>query len=134
MCPGGNRNVSMGYLCDEDWDIYLPYHSYKMHNERLKVTHWGLLPMSPEIKDEDMICYLDRTFCASPNCTNECGRQLTEEMAAKNVNNMPVSRAYFCGEPPSIAESAVAGNHNARAFAEKFMEKNKDLMDRLSKK
>lgn len=26
-----------------------------------------------------MICYLDRAFCNSPNCRNECKRQLTEE-------------------------------------------------------
>lgn len=48
LCPGGNRNVSMGYLCDEGWDIYLPYHSFKMCPEKLKVTHWRELPKFPE--------------------------------------------------------------------------------------
>ena len=47
ICPGGNKNVSMGYLCSEGWDIYLPYHSYKLHNERLTVTHWMELPEYP---------------------------------------------------------------------------------------
>lgn len=23
--------------------------------------------------------YLDKTFCASPNCTNKCGRMMTQE-------------------------------------------------------
>lgn len=26
-----------------------------------------------------MICYKDTTFCASPNCKNECGREFTSE-------------------------------------------------------
>ncbi len=43
--------------------------------------------------------YLDRTFCASPDCKNKCGRKMTE----KEKNRMPdyeqVSYAYFCGEP-----------------------------------
>lgn len=46
--PGGNKNVSMGYLCKEGWDIYLPYDSYKLHNERIKVTHWTELPEFPK--------------------------------------------------------------------------------------
>lgn len=48
VCLGGNRNISMGYRCDEGWDIYLPYHSFKMHNERLTVTHWMELPEFPK--------------------------------------------------------------------------------------
>jgi len=47
ICPGGNRNVSMGYLCNDGWDIYLPYHSYKMCPQKLKVTHWMELPDFP---------------------------------------------------------------------------------------
>ena len=47
VCPGGNKNVSMGYLCGRGWDIYLPYHSYKLHNERITVTHWRELPEYP---------------------------------------------------------------------------------------
>jgi len=43
---------------------------------------------------------LDRTFCASPHCKNECGRKMTEEerkfMIAKNKY---VSWMYCCGEP-----------------------------------
>lgn len=43
--------------------------------------------------------YLDKTFCASPNCKNECGRQLTSELEAKNIINNWVSYSYFCGNP-----------------------------------
>jgi len=54
ICSGGNRNISMGYHCDEGWDIYLPYHSFKLHKERIMVTHWMELPDFPkrECKDE----------------------------------------------------------------------------------
>ena len=47
VCPGGNKNFSMGYHCDEGWDIYLPYYSFKMCPEKLKVTHWMELPEFP---------------------------------------------------------------------------------------
>lgn len=52
VCPAANRNISMGYRCEEGWDIYLPYHSYKMHPLRLHVTHWSELPKFPEISYE----------------------------------------------------------------------------------
>lgn len=47
-----------------------------------------------------MICYKDKTFCASPQCKNECGRKMTkdEEREAKQLN-LEVSSAYFCGQP-----------------------------------
>lgn len=54
VCPGGNTNVSMGYLCEQGWDIYLPYHSYKMHRERLTVTHWSELPEFPKKAPEEL--------------------------------------------------------------------------------
>jgi hypothetical protein len=50
--------------------------------------------------------YLDRTFCASPNCKNECGRMMTEMQTSQRKAsfyasgfNLPVSYAYFCCEP-----------------------------------
>lgn len=52
ICPGGNKNVSMGYLCNEGWDIYLPYHSFKMCPEKLKVTHWMELPKFPKQEEK----------------------------------------------------------------------------------
>lgn len=55
LLPGGNRNVSMGYHSEEGWDIYLPYHSYEMSNEKLTVTHWMELPEYPTIEQSDNI-------------------------------------------------------------------------------
>ena len=49
--------------------------------------------------------YKDKTFCASPNCTNECGRKMPpqdkERLSAwTDPERAPlVSYAYFCGEP-----------------------------------
>jgi hypothetical protein len=45
--------------------------------------------------------YLDKTFCASPHCTNECGRRMTDEEHHRLVylNDDRVSYGYFCGEP-----------------------------------
>lgn len=54
------------------------------------------------------LCFKDRSFCASPNCKNECGRQLTPELYAEYQKaNLPndwngmlgISYGYFCGEP-----------------------------------
>ena len=52
--------------------------------------------------------FLDKTFCASPNCKNECGRKMTDdeknrlyELTWKEPKNHAylISQAYFCGEP-----------------------------------
>lgn len=42
--------------------------------------------------------YLDKTFCASPNCQNECGRKMTDEQKEKlsRSNAQFVSYGYFC--------------------------------------
>jgi hypothetical protein len=50
-----------------------------------------------------MISYKDRSYCASPGCQGECGRQLTEEVkeGAKNLGLL-ISTAYFCGIPDYI--------------------------------
>lgn len=46
-----------------------------------------------------MFCYRDKTFCASPNCTNECGRKMTEQERAEAERlYMPVAYADFCSE------------------------------------
>lgn len=46
---------------------------------------------------------LDKTFCATPNCKNECGRRMAEDERALSVKlAIPISYAYFCGEPESI--------------------------------
>jgi hypothetical protein len=47
---------------------------------------------------------LDRTFCASPNCKNDCGRKITQEQKEflrkereAGIHRL-VLNAYFCGE------------------------------------
>lgn len=53
---------------------------------------------------------LDMTFCASPQCKGECGRQLTDEVkqAAKRIGKPWLSMRYFCGEP-EIEEKELGG-------------------------
>lgn len=47
--------------------------------------------------------FLDKTFCASPNCKNECGRKMAEEeqLLLETILEWErfISWAYFCGEP-----------------------------------
>jgi hypothetical protein len=50
-----------------------------------------------------MLCYRDKTFCVSENCTNECRRQLVEE-DRKEADRL--------GLPISVAEYCDKGNHN----------------------
>ena len=47
-----------------------------------------------------MQTYKDKTFCASPDCQNDCGRKMSpfEEMESKEIE-ANVSYAYFCGVP-----------------------------------
>jgi len=47
-----------------------------------------------------MLSYKDRTFCNSPNCKNECGRQLDYAGRQDAINSgLFVSYAYFCDIP-----------------------------------
>lgn len=53
-----------------------------------------------------MICYLDRTWCASPNCKNECGRKFTKKDRENAIKwwggeDFPIAARYFCGGPES---------------------------------
>ena len=51
-------------------------------------------------------CYRDRTYCMSPNCKNECGRKMSEEvrqLLAKDEHGR-TAYAYFCGEPDKEEE------------------------------
>lgn len=50
-----------------------------------------------------MICFMDTTYCVSPHCKNDCGRQLTKEIenAAEKwwgKKGAPIAMGYFCGE------------------------------------
>ncbi len=44
--------------------------------------------------------FLDKTFCQSPNCKNDCGRQMTdsEKERLSQMDYERVSYGYFCGE------------------------------------
>jgi hypothetical protein len=48
--------------------------------------------------------YLDKIFCASPTCKNDCGRRMTDEEHQRLIylNSDRVSYGYFCGEPVDI--------------------------------
>ena len=48
----------------------------------------------------------DQIYCASPNCTNKCGRKMSEEhreaLSMILDSDYPfgqLSQAFFCGEP-----------------------------------
>ncbi len=87
----------MGYLCDEGWDIYVPYTSFKLKSGVNDVTHWMELPDYPKKEDSQP--------------------------------------AHILGDeavPIDISELQV--RFNPKEWADKFCEKNKDLMERLSKR
>lgn len=52
-----------------------------------------------------MIIFKDKTYCASPQCKNECGRKMTKkeeeqlERMKEDDMSVGVSQGYFCGEP-----------------------------------
>jgi hypothetical protein len=50
--------------------------------------------------------FLDKTFCLSPNCKNQCGRKMTIEEHQQLIllKDQGVSYGYFCGEPENGCE------------------------------
>ena len=50
--------------------------------------------------------YLDKTFCASPRCNNDCGRRMTdrEREALTYSEAQYVSYGYFCGEDELVSK------------------------------
>lgn len=75
-----------------------------------------------------MMCFRDVTYCASPNCKNECGRQLTEEIEqdAKN-SKMLISVAYFCGVPETKTKAWTC-----RVGAPEILKEIEKAMDKLT--
>ena len=61
-------------------------------------------------------CYRDKTYCCSPNCTNECGRKMSPEVEylLKQDKYGITSYAYFCGEP-EIEEGSTDEHHGKRS-------------------
>lgn len=89
VCPGGNRNISMGYLCNEGWDIYLPYHSYKMNPKILKVTHWMNLPLFPEyeITRFEGSVMIDDPYCLTDEEATHYGSRKAKEFIENLMQN-----------------------------------------------
>ncbi len=55
-----------------------------------------------------MLNYKDKTFCASPNCKNECGRKLTQEDKKKAQElGLFISLAYFCSDEGKFNERTL---------------------------
>lgn len=60
-----------------------------------------------EMWSDFYMTYKDKTFCASPNCKNDCKRQMTfeekEEIKELVFQGFKlsglISYGYFCGEP-----------------------------------
>lgn len=48
--------------------------------------------------------FLDKTFCASPNCKNDCGRRMTDAERERLTYSQAqyVSYGYFCGEDEEV--------------------------------
>ena len=77
------------------------YFTYRYRDYGVKKIKVGYHPMSFWDQKNFMICYRDTTFCVSPNCKNECGRQLTDEIcedACKwwGSDDAPIAMSTFC--------------------------------------
>lgn len=59
---------------------------------------------------------LDRTFCASPNCRNECGRQMPPEIRGRGNSRGWVAYGYFCGDPMTEEAGEAARQRFAKAI------------------
>ena len=88
--------------------------------------------------------YLDKTFCASPRCNNDCGRRMTdaqrEQLSYSEAQY--VSYGYFCGEDEAprmelpFYSKDVPGkmemDERTKEFAKRFIDENVDLLKRLA--
>ena len=45
-------------------------------------------------------CFLDYTYCASSNCTNKCGRKMSDEIKEEldKLKEHRTSWAFFCSD------------------------------------
>lgn len=64
-CSGAVKNISMGYRCEQGWNIYLPYHSFGLRDGVCPVTHWMPLPDYPS----------QGCLCAGANGLGQCNCQ-----------------------------------------------------------
>lgn len=60
----------------------------------------------------DYGCYRDKTYCASPNCKNKCGRKMSPEIEylLKQDKYGRTYYAYFCGETKGLKEDSTNDN------------------------
>lgn len=57
-----------------------------------------------------MLCFRDRIYCHSPNCTNKCGRQLTQEVIdSAEKGGCLIASGYFCGKPEEFIDKGNDG-------------------------
>lgn len=50
--------------------------------------------------------YKDKTFCASHNCKNECGRQITDAQRGEDQRlGLLIAWNYFCDVPNEVYQS-----------------------------
>lgn len=59
-----------------------------------------------------MMCFLDMTFCSSPNCKGECGRRWTKELVARAEKwwggpGAPIAFSDFCDEDGELKKATV---------------------------
>lgn len=58
--------------------------------------------------------FMDKTFCASPNCKNDCGRKMTDKeriLLDKQPDYITVSYASFC-DKPDLTEEVLKGEND----------------------
>jgi hypothetical protein len=51
--------------------------------------------------DMNLGCFRDKTYCASPQCKNDCGRDIIQEInrTLQDSKYSRISYAYLCGKP-----------------------------------
>lgn len=107
---GNLRIVSMGYMCDAGWNIYLPYHSYGLRADVCPVTHWRYLPDLPKYK--------------------------MPEIKEHPVGGIIFDEAVYIMPPCEIGLSFPAKAHKGEIspaeWAKKFCQDNADLLKRLA--
>jgi hypothetical protein len=59
--------------------------------------------------------YLDKTFCVSPQCKNDCGRRMTDREREQLTYSQAqyVSYGYFCGEDEAPIRRLKAVNERS---------------------
>jgi hypothetical protein len=69
--------------------------------------------------------YLDKTFCASPQCKNDCGRRMTDREREQLTYSQAqyVSYGYFCGKDEAPIRRLKAVNERSSQNAARIAER-----------